>query len=313
MKRNFAIIILLFGIIIIACEQAVDPLNDTGKIFVDSDPQEASIYIDGKNTGIFTPGEIEAVAGIHNITLKKEGYADYSFIDTITIGTERLRNGIKLSKYGKIILTSEPAGARIYLDEENTLETTPQTFSKPDGLYTLTLKTDSYLDTTFNINIADGKDIELDIYMEGEFVTFFNNKIIYDTTGAADNEPGGLSLSTGNVLNIKENSGQKADADLILVPNQTGGYEIKTPNATNGMFRDTRFLVSSYTNINDNRDAPSEDPTWKNSFPISTNNYVYVYDYDGHYSKIQIVNRFDNPTRVELKWIYNNNSFDSNF
>ena len=137
--------------------------------------------------------------------------------------------------------------------------------------------------------------------------------MLYDTTGAATNQPSGLSLSTGRALNIEANSGQKAEADLIFIPNDFGGFDIKTPNGTNGMFRDTRFLVTKSDNINDHVNSPTEDPTWRNYFPSSTENYVFAYSSDGHYSKIQIVRILENPTRVELRWIYNDNSFDVRF
>jgi hypothetical protein len=72
-------------------------------------------------------------------------------------------------------------------------------------------------------------------------------------------------------------------------------------------------LPSKSSNINDNVNSPTEDPTWRNSFPSTTANYVFAYDSDGHYSKIQIVKVSENPKRVELKWIYNDNTFDASF
>lgn len=95
MKRNLVFFLTLFIILVVnSCEQPIDPLNDKGTIFVDSDPAEASIYIDGKNSGIFTPGEVQVISGIHFITLKKVGYADYKFSDTVTIGSEKIHSVI---------------------------------------------------------------------------------------------------------------------------------------------------------------------------------------------------------------------------
>ena len=314
MKKKVILLTFLFiGMMLISCEQAVDPLNDKGKIFVASEPEEASIYVDGRNSGKLTPADVELTAGIHHVTLKKLGYADYHFTDTVIIGVETSKTDIIMNKYGILFINSEPSSAKIYINEENTLETTPKTFSKPDGIYSITLKVEDHADTTFEVLVKDSKDVDINVNLKGEFLSYFKGRVLYDTTNSLSNEPSGLSLSTGNVLNIDANSGQKSLADMIFVPNQFGSFDIKTPNGTNGMFRDTRFFVSKSKNINDGVNSPIEDPTWRNSFPYSSENYVFAYDADGHYSKIQIVRRSENPTRVEIKWIYNDNSFDSRF
>lgn len=314
MKKKVILLTFLFvGTMLISCEQAVDPLNDKGKIFVASDPEEASIYVDGRNSGKFTPADVELTAGIHHITLKKLGYADYHFTDTVVIGVETSTTDIKMTKYGILFINSEPSSAKIYINEENTLEVTPKTFSKADGIYSITLKVEDHADTTFDVLVKDSKDVDINVNLRGEFLTYFGGRVLYDTTNSAANEPSGLSFSTGNALNIDSKSGQKALADIIFVPNEFGSFDVKTPNGTNGMFRDTRFFVSKSKNINDGVNSPIEDPTWRNSFTSTTDNYVFAYDADGHYSKIQIVRRSENPNRIEVKWIYNDNSFDSRF
>ncbi len=314
MKRNVIFFtILLLGIIYIGCEDPVDPLNDKGSLFISSIPEEASIYIDGKNSGKKTPSKIETIAGVHQITIKKSGYADSTFVDTVVIGVESIIPQIKMRRYGMIVINSEPSGASIYIDGINTQAVTPKIFTKADGIYNVKLKYEEYADTSFDVTIAKAKDVELEINLRGEFVSYFSGVVLYDTTGAKANQPSGLNLSTGNVLNINANSGQKSEADLIFVPNGYGGYEIKTPNGTNGMFRDTRFYAAKKQDINDNENAPLEDPTWKNYFNIKSDNYVFAYTADGHYAKIKIVRVLENPKRIELRWIYNDNAFDRSF
>lgn len=314
MKKKVILLTFLFvATLLLSCEQGIDPINDKGKIFVASEPEEASIYVDGRNTSKLTPGEVELVAGVHHVTLKKLGYADYHFTDTVIIGRESATTDIKMTKYGLLLINSEPSDAQIYINGENTLEKTPKSFSKPDGIYSITLKVESHADTTFDVEVKDSKDIDVEVYLKGQFLTRYSGRVLYDTTNSAANEPSGLNFSNGNVLNIDANSGQKSLADIILVPNSFGSYELRTPNGTNGMFRDTRFYVSKGTDIEDGRNSPIEDPTWRNSFPMSTDNYVFAYDADGHYSKIKIVRRSENPVRVEINWIYNDNSFDSRF
>ena len=73
------------------------------------------------------------------------------------------------------------------------------------------------------------------------------------------------------------------------------------------------FMFLKKLIIDDGKNSPIEDPTWRNNFSISTDNYIFAYDTDGHYSKIKIIRRSENPVRIELRWIYNDNSFDSRF
>ena len=314
MKKKVILLTFLFvGALLISCEQGIDPLNDKGKIFVASEPEEALIYVDGRNTSILTPGEVELVAGIHNVTLKKLGYADYHFTDTVIIGRESSTTNIKMIKYGLLIINSEPSDAKIYINGENTLEKTPNIFSKPDGIYLITLKVESHADTTFDVEIKDSKDVDVEVYLKGQFLTHYSNRVLYDTTNSAANEPSGLNFSNGNVLNIDTTSAEKALVDIILVPNEFGGYDLKTPYGTNGMSRDTRFFVSKGTDLEDGINSPSESSTWRNSFSISNENYVFAFDDDGHYSKLKIVRISENPVRIEIKWIYNDNSFDTRF
>lgn len=311
MRNIIQLIFLVF--LVISCENAIDPINDKGTIFLSSVPDKAEIYIDGKNTGKKTPTDIESPAGIHQITLKLEGYANYTFVDTVFVNLESIVPIINLKRYGLLVINSDPSGASIYIDEVNTQETTPKIFTQPDGAYSVKLRAEDHADTTIDVVIENAQDVELDVNLRGEFVTYFSGKVLYDTTNTTINQPSGLNFETGNLLNISENSGQRFDADIIFVPNQFGGYELRTPNGTNGMFRDTRFKVSKSTNFNDNEDSPTEDPTWKNSFPATTKNYVFGYTSDGHYVKIQIVKLLENPYRVELRWIINDNTFDSRF
>ena len=314
MKMKAIFLTFLFvGIMIVSCEEAVDPLNDKGKIFVASVPEEASIYVEGRNSGKFTPADVELTAGVHHLTLKKLGYADYHFTDTVIIGVETSKTDIKLIKYGLLSINSDPSNAKIYINDENTLETTPNVFSKADGIYSITLKAEDHADTSFQVLVQDSKDVDVNVNLKGDFLTYFSGRVLYDTTNSLASQPSGLSFSSGNMLNIDANSGQKVLADVIFVPNEFGSFDLKTPSGTNGMFRDTRFIVSKSKNINDGVNSPIEDPTWRNNFPFSSDNYVFAYDADGHYSKLQIVKRSENPTRVEIKWIYNDNSYDSRF
>ena len=57
--------------------------------------------------------------------------------------------------------------------------------------------------------------------------------------------------------------------------------------------------------------------TWTNNIGDRENNYVFLYDHDGNYSKLKIVNWgggvIGEPAWVEVQWIYNNTLLDNRF
>ena len=61
---------------------------------------------------------------------------------------------------GNIYLTSNPAGAEIWLAGNNTSQTTPDTVKDLDAaVYTVTLKLTDYNDTTFSVTVASGQTV----------------------------------------------------------------------------------------------------------------------------------------------------------
>ena len=73
-----SLVVILSIILICGCDKEISitppeqpPSN--GKLFVDSNPPEAFIYLNGKNTGDLTPDTIEWLAeGKYTVTLKKK-------------------------------------------------------------------------------------------------------------------------------------------------------------------------------------------------------------------------------------------------
>ena len=60
----------------------------TGSIYITSQPSKASVYLDGKYMGVYSPTTISKVtAGTHTLRLTKYGYKDYTQIVTVSAGT----------------------------------------------------------------------------------------------------------------------------------------------------------------------------------------------------------------------------------
>jgi hypothetical protein len=312
-KKVYLLTFLVLTMFLGACDNdEVNPLKDKGTIFVDSNPEKAAIYIDGKSTGKFTPGVVEVIAGVHHGSVKKDGFADAKFTAEVTVGNEFTVPPLDLFKYGVLQIKSEPEQAQIWIDGDNSKSTTPNSFSLADGRYSITLKYDEYKDSTFAVNIVNAQDTIVSVNLQPTFVSKYSG-ILWDTTNAADNQPSGIQLSTGRLLTIKPGTGQSKLVDVFFTPDGFGGFIIRTASGVNGMTRLTRFKVSKSKNINDGVNSPTEDATWRDNYLASDKNYVFLYDSDGHYSKLQIIRRFENPARVEIKWIYNDRPFDPAF
>ena len=72
------ILVLLLGAIFISCEDSTtDPIPTTGTIYVESDPTGAEIWLDDVNTGVVTPGRVDADPGAHIVTLKEKDMEIY--------------------------------------------------------------------------------------------------------------------------------------------------------------------------------------------------------------------------------------------
>lgn len=163
---NKFLFIFLIGLVNISCDKEVSvtpleqpPLN--GKLFVDSDPQGAYIYLNGKNTGDLTPDTIEWLdEGKYILTLKKRLFKDYS--TTIDIHQDSITsfflnyynvNGI----YGNMYVDSSPRGAEIFIDGVSTGKKT-QSFIENlfPGTHNVKFKLSGYWDDSISVDIKSG-------------------------------------------------------------------------------------------------------------------------------------------------------------
>ena len=144
--KQLKVIVLLISFS--SCEKEVftgfpsEPNNYSyGKLFVDSDPQNALIYVDNKISGYITPDTVKWLTeGSHIITLKQGLFGDTTFNDNI-VNDENVSKFINYKTnpkfWGTIYCNSKPTGAKIYINGEFTNEVTTATFTKLPGDYTV--------------------------------------------------------------------------------------------------------------------------------------------------------------------------------
>jgi len=217
---------------------------------------------------------------------------------------------------GNVFVSSNPAGAEIWIDGTNTLKTTADTVKNVDqGVHSITLKLEDYKDTTFSVSVTGGQtSIVSNVTLVTNILTeLFGPVKIYETTGTSATQPSGLDLSTGLAYGVSS-----AQNGLVDIYYSSSGFLVQSADLYPNLIRETDFFVSSGTGLFDGQDSPLRNTgTWTDNIGDRENNYVFLYDHDGNYSKLKIVNWgggvIGEPAWVEVQWIYNKTLLDNRF
>lgn len=224
---------------------------------------------------------------------------------------------ITQTQTGNIYITSSPAGAAIWIDGLNTSKTTPDTVTGVDqGARSVTLKLQDYRDTTLTISVNGGQTTIVGpvVLVSNIVITLFGPVKIYETSGTDPiTQPSGLDLSTGLAHGVSS-----SEANLVDIYYSSAGFLVQSADLYGTLIRETDFFVSSGTNLFDEVDSPLRNTgTWTTGIGDRENNYVFLYDHDGHYSKLKIVNwgggNPGDPAWVEVQYYYNTAVQDNRF
>ncbi|MGZ4831776.1 MAG: serine/threonine-protein kinase [Terriglobales bacterium] len=162
-----------------------------GSLDLDSEPNGAHIYLDGRDSGEITPAHMAVNPGQHRIALRKEGYrpeikyadvqagGSFEFAPTLTPAAERtvalaanapaqpvgsgpfrrLRRifGRAAADDGVLEVRTRPRGAEIWLGEAQAPLRTPAKLGVVPGNYTMTLRLPGYKPITRPVQIEQGK------------------------------------------------------------------------------------------------------------------------------------------------------------
>ncbi|MBK8946598.1 MAG: PEGA domain-containing protein [Ignavibacteriae bacterium] len=171
MKFSFiklSLVIISTFIIINSCvEDHVMP--NLGNVFITSDPTGAKIFIDDEDQSKVTPDSLNnLLEGEYKITLKLNEYKDTVFYINVS-NQSNISSNIYLyesNPKGKIILTSSPTNAQIFLNNVNIGEFTPDTLENLErGNYNIKLKLDLYDDYDLPITLTKDQTITRNLQM----------------------------------------------------------------------------------------------------------------------------------------------------
>ncbi|MCZ2142518.1 MAG: PEGA domain-containing protein, partial [Ignavibacteriales bacterium] len=159
-----------------------------GTLFINSVPQTVKVYVDDKLIG-YTGTNIRLNSGTYIVTVKAENYNDTSFSVVILPNQTSVISNINLSlipTLGLLNINSSPQGADVYINGSYTLSYTATSKYLDAGNYSVTLKKETYKDTTFNVTVVAGQTVERNI-------TLVQNTINITST------PAGATIFVNNI------------------------------------------------------------------------------------------------------------------
>jgi DNA-binding beta-propeller fold protein YncE len=136
-------------------------------VIVSTDPENARIKINGKDMGL-SPGTFVATSPVIKIEIDKVGYESVS--DEFFITQDETQKQYTLESTGRnILVKSEPPGAKVYLDGEDTGELTDCTLPLiPFGNHTVEIIKESYLEWKQEFVLEPSEDpFAIDVLLTG--------------------------------------------------------------------------------------------------------------------------------------------------
>ncbi|MBU0473509.1 MAG: PEGA domain-containing protein [Bacteroidetes bacterium] len=303
------LLILTLVLVAVACEDnTVEPVAN-GSLVLSSTPAGALISIDGVSTEQVTPATVEAQAGIRDVTLSLVNYRDTTFSVSVTAGEQGVVSVVLKPTATDVTISSTPVGAEIWINGSNSGFVTPQVFTDmPYGNYTITLKKENFEDYT-QVLVVSSSSTSLDVDLAPLYATYTTIRL-WETVGTTSTQPSGLDLSTGEALSISSSSGVNGNVDIYYYSSSDGSnYIVRSAKGENGMTRETYFKVAAGSDLTDGVDSPVKDANWATQIGDRESSYVFLYDADGNYSKLKIVNygggNPGDPAWVDVSWTYN--------
>ncbi|MCF8303198.1 MAG: PEGA domain-containing protein [Bacteroidales bacterium] len=221
-----------------------------GIITITSEPAGADVLLNNQKVGV-TPYTDQIIAGVYDLTLKKNLYHTYSATFSLAEGDTKELPRIKLTpRFGYIAVNSEPSGAEIFLDGKS-LGTAPIPRQKIEsGNHTLRAEMDLYHSETLEFTIADGDDISPKLTLDPAFGSLTVNSEPSGARVYLDDEMIGTTphtenrLASGNYeLRVTKDlwnevterltiNNEQTTEKMIVLTQDFGTVEVNAPGAT---------------------------------------------------------------------------------
>ncbi len=266
-----------------------------GSIFVTSQPDSAGIYLDGVATNKITPDTLVNIPkGSHQLTLKRNGYADTTLTVNVVAG-EVTNVSVQLRQYvprGSITIDSNPQGAGIIIDGEPLGVQTPYTIANLlEGNYNLTLTLTGYYDTTFTVQVL--RDRNTDVFIEMTPVPPMGSLKI-------QSDPEGADVYIDNVF-----SGQQTPAVINQLVTGDHSVTLKLQD-----FADTTISVNILENLTTEEFVVLRDTTSAvqitGAYDVKTDGQIifsFSFNQDVRFDSL-VVRQPGNPNAISLNYFH---------
>ncbi len=136
-----------------------------GFVVINSVPQGATVYINGKNTSMKTPFQKSLSMGKYQITLKKDLYQSVHTQVKINQEGETKKLNLKLLPlFTSLAINSSPQGAEIMIDSKPTGKITPHTFTNIlKGKHTIKVEKTMYEFSEKTIDLQKQEDLNFQL------------------------------------------------------------------------------------------------------------------------------------------------------
>jgi hypothetical protein len=130
-----------------------------GQLAIDSTPEGAQLQIDGRSDPNWvTPYTLAGLApGQHTVIVSKTGFVQETRTVDVVSASKAFLVVHLASLSAAINVSSEPAGAAIFLDGKDTLRVTPAAITLEKGTHTILVRKSGYLEETTSANGQPGQ------------------------------------------------------------------------------------------------------------------------------------------------------------
>jgi len=178
---------------------------------VQSQPTGAVILLDGANTNNITPDTLENVSeGFHTVRVLKDGFKAEQDSVSLEVHADSLysvRFKLKeLLNVGYLYVNSEPPGAEIYVDDQSSGKTTPDTLQLAPGAHHIRIEKNGFTERKWAVDIAKDSLLELQ-----ETLTIFQ-RMMFESFGNVSCVP-----CVQSAENLERFRSEHADAAFALM------------------------------------------------------------------------------------------------
>ncbi|MEM6429045.1 MAG: DUF4384 domain-containing protein, partial [Deinococcota bacterium] len=144
------------------------PTPSFGTIRVDSSPQGADVFVDGRFVGT-TPVSYGARAGTREVVIEASGYESFSrVVDLAGGGTVTISTGLSaILRTGTVSFTSSPSGAEVFVDGQLVGVTPTGNISLEEGNYQARYRLAGYQETDVGFSVVGGRSQAVNTSLAG--------------------------------------------------------------------------------------------------------------------------------------------------